>query len=143
MIFNAGDKVPSYLADGDAKFGCRCEVLEVAPGEFEIVGLGPGRAVMESDRVIALKPRVGIQGFGSVASKVTALATEIPMTDCNLTINCGSDGTWLHFTVARGRSASINVDLLSGGPFLGGALNDWCSDRQKQAEQIRRTGIVK
>lgn len=64
-------------------------------------------------------------------------ATEIPMDDCGLTINCGRDGTWLHFSSTAGKSASLNVDLMVKGHIIGAALREWCADRQKQAEQIR------
>lgn len=64
-------------------------------------------------------------------------ATEIPMDDCNLSINCGRDGTWLIFSASSGKSAAINVDLIDKGGIVGTTLNDWCADRQKQAEQIR------
>ena len=64
-------------------------------------------------------------------------STEIPLDDCNLSISCGRDGTWLHFDAASGKSAAINVDLMDHGHIIGAALRDWCADRQKQAEQIR------
>ena len=64
-------------------------------------------------------------------------ATQIPMDDSGLMINCGHDGTWLHFKASTGKSASLNVDLLDKNGIIGTALRDWCADRQKQAEQIR------
>ena len=69
-----------------------------------------------------------------------ARATEIPMTDCDLTIGCGRDGTWLHFTSSTGRSASLNIEALAerNGSIIGWALRDWCNARQEQADQIRR-----
>ena len=63
-------------------------------------------------------------------------ATQILMDDCGLMINCGRDGTWLHFKASTGKSASLNVDLMDKG-IMATALRDWCADRQKQAEQIR------
>ena len=65
------------------------------------------------------------------------LSTEIPMDDCAVFINCGQDGTWLHFSAADGKSASLNMDQLEKGGLIGAALRSWCADRQKQAEQIR------
>ena len=67
-----------------------------------------------------------------------ANATEIPMDDCGLTINCGRDGTWLHFTASNGLHVSLNVENMADtkDPFSR-ALLFWCDDRRKQAEQIR------
>lgn len=64
-------------------------------------------------------------------------ATEIPMDDCNLTINCGRDGTWLHFSTSKGLSASVNVENMQHGHIVSKALQAWCNDRQEQAAQIR------
>lgn len=66
-------------------------------------------------------------------------AIDIPMDDCNFWINCGRDGTWLHFDASTGKSASINAEILAErqGTIIGNALADWCNDRQKQAQQIR------
>lgn len=65
-------------------------------------------------------------------------ATTIPMDDCGLSINCGRDGTWLHFNANNAPSTSINVESLIGrGGIIDNGLRGWCSDRQKQAEQIR------
>lgn len=65
-------------------------------------------------------------------------ATNIPMDDCALTINCGRDGTWLHFSASNGKFASLNVDNIDNGAgIISAALRSWCEDRQKQAAQIR------
>lgn len=72
---------------------------------------------------------------------MTERATEIPMDDCGLVINCGRDGTWLHFTASSGKHSSINVDLMNRGGIIGNALRDWCADRQKQAEKIREDTV--
>ena len=63
-------------------------------------------------------------------------AVEIPMNDCGLTINCGRDGTWLHFTAKSGKSASINVQNWAeerSGYIIKRALLDWANDRHEQA----------
>lgn len=85
--------------------------------------------VAEVKRLRALMP----------AEKSPQTATDIPLDDCGLNVNCGRDGTWLHFDAASGKSASINVEILADrqGNIIGNALSDWCGDRQKQAEQIR------
>jgi Protein of unknown function (DUF551) len=65
-------------------------------------------------------------------------ATPIPMDDCGLWINCGRDGTWLHFEASNAPSTSINVESMIGrGSIIDAGLRGWCSDRQKQAQQIR------
>jgi hypothetical protein len=64
-------------------------------------------------------------------------ATEIPMDDCNLTIRCGRDGTWINFEATTGKQACINIDHMDKGGVIGAALRDWCADRQAQAEKIR------
>ncbi len=71
--------------------------------------------------------------------KPVDLATDIPMDDCGLHINSGRDGTWLHFSASTGLCASVNVNCMAAerGNIIGGALHDWCSDRHKQAAQIR------
>ena len=75
----------------------------------------------------------------------TEQATVIPMDDCGLSINCGRDGTWLHFEASDAPSVSINVDVMaeeSKGGVINAGLRGWCSDRQKQAEQIRAAAFV-
>lgn len=65
-------------------------------------------------------------------------ATEIPMSDCGLSINCGEDGVWLHFKASDGKHASLKVDHLVGSTLMiDSALSSWCADRQKQAAEIR------
>lgn len=67
-------------------------------------------------------------------------ATEIPMTDCGLSINCGEDGVWINFKSSDGKHCSLHVGHLlqdSMGSIFGAALDSWCSDRQKQAAEIR------
>ena len=64
-------------------------------------------------------------------------ATDIPMSEAGLQINCGRDGTWLHFRAASGLNASICVENMEHGPIFRKAMADWCSDRQAQAAAIR------
>jgi hypothetical protein len=65
-------------------------------------------------------------------------AIEIPMDNCGLSINCGRDGTWLHFTASNGHHASINVDLMDNGSSITkSALRGWCADRQEQAKNLQ------
>ena len=67
------------------------------------------------------------------------LATDIPMDDCGLYINTGRDGTWLHFDASNGQACSINVDVMAARAdgIRASALHQWCSDRLKQADQIK------
>lgn len=66
-------------------------------------------------------------------------ATEIPMSDCGLTIACGEDGVWLHFSASDGKSAALNVSRIRVplGTLSGETLDSWCADRMKQAAEIR------
>ena len=66
-------------------------------------------------------------------------ATEIPMNDCGIKINVGSDGCWLHFSSEAGVSSSINVNVLAERQrqgIVGKGLREWCADRVKQANQL-------
>jgi len=81
--------------------------------------------------------RVALEALRATEPKIER-ATDIPMDDCGISITCGRDGTWLHFSAASGKYASINVENMSrGGDMIDIALLSWCEDRQKQAAQIR------
>ena len=63
-------------------------------------------------------------------------AINIPMDDCGLSINVGTDGVWLHFRASTGKSVSINTPNLVNGGLIGQAMIDWCLDREHQAREI-------
>mgnify|MGYP001577227286 FL=1 len=72
------------------------------------------------------------------ASATAERATAIPIAVCGLSVACGRDGTWLHFTSSVGKSASLNVENMARGDgIIAAALRAWCADRQRQAEQMR------
>ena len=66
-------------------------------------------------------------------------ATEVPMDDCGLTINVGSDGTWMHFKASNGKQCSFNMENMAerDGHITKTALLGWCADRREQATIIR------
>ena len=65
-------------------------------------------------------------------------ATDIPITSSGLSVNCGTDGTWLHFKASGGKHASISIDhMIAGDSLSHTVLRQWCADRQEQARQIR------
>ncbi len=66
-------------------------------------------------------------------------AIEIPMNDCGLTINVGTDGVWLHFRSKSGLSVSLNANNMAeglGGRIIDRGLRQWCMDRGIQAAQL-------
>ena len=68
-----------------------------------------------------------------------ASAVEIPMSDCGLTINVGTDGVWLHFRSKSGLYVSINANNMAEGRegrIIDRALRQWCMDRGIQAAQL-------
>ena len=67
-------------------------------------------------------------------------STTIPLDDCAMTISVGRDGTWLNFSAANGKHASIRVESLAENSvhIIGAALLGWCEDRVVQADQIRK-----
>jgi len=93
---------------------------------IDVSKIGPGEA-----------QRVALEALRATEPKVEQ-ATEIPNDDCGLSINCGRDGTWLHFSASSGNHASINVENMAAGrDLIGKSLLDWCEDRQTQAMLIR------
>jgi hypothetical protein len=66
-------------------------------------------------------------------------AIELPIAECEISVSCGRDGTWLHFRASTGKSAAINVDaLVKDGNYgiIKRAITDWCADRQSDAKKI-------
>jgi hypothetical protein len=64
---------------------------------------------------------------------------EIPMDDCNIVINVGLDGVWLHFSSSKGLSTSLNIDVMGnekGGGIISRGLLAWCNDMRSKANQI-------
>jgi len=65
-------------------------------------------------------------------------ATEIPMSVCGASINCGRDGVWLHLSSSTGLYLSLNMNDLANKPgAIDRDIRDWCIDRQTQAALIR------
>ena len=58
-------------------------------------------------------------------------AIELPITECDLKVQVGTDGVWLHF----GQYAAIHVHNTLGqtGVVIGGNINKWCLAREEQA----------
>lgn len=68
-------------------------------------------------------------------------AVEMPMDDCDLRINVGTDGAWLHFKTSTGLHLSLNVNVMAELSLRMEAhtLKVWCEDRRKQANEIIAT----
>ena len=67
-------------------------------------------------------------------------ATDIPLPECELRVTCGRDGVWLHLLASSGKAAALHFNSISaagGTGVIAAAIRDWCTDRQKQTEQIR------
>jgi len=71
------------------------------------------------------------------------LSIELLPDEGGLTIRYGRDGVWLCFEATTGKKAMFDIELLYSpslhgrGDIIRAALQDWCEDRYKQADQIR------
>lgn len=67
---------------------------------------------------------------------------EVPPDLSRFRVTCGSDGVWLHFSASDGTYASFHVATALGGRggVIGRAVNQWCVDREAQAERMAGGG---
>ncbi len=70
-------------------------------------------------------------------------ATEIPMDNCCVKINVGSDGTWMHFRSTNGQQCSFNMENMAEDHIgiTKSALGYWCEDRRTQAKVIKKQSL--
>lgn len=61
---------------------------------------------------------------------------ELPIQDCDITVRVGRDGVW----ISLGPNTGFHVmnNLGKTGHIIGRKVAEWCDEREKQAEQVRK-----